>query len=149
MYCYSKSQFYRQYLHGVPILFQESLQKIWWMVPLQQLCSCHHLFWLSWIAYKSYKKTAKTNMLHFIHYDEKFWEIVHLQRKEWWLSNFHTTCFSIDVSGIIEKFNIYVTLAIIPRTINTIELSDWFIFFIKTLGFSLLGRKISLLYHVY
>ncbi len=59
------------------------------------------------------------------------------------------TVVSIDVSGIIEKFNVYVTLTIIPRMIH-INKAFWLVhIFIKTLSFALLGRRISLLYHVY
>ncbi len=55
----------------------------------------------------------------------------------------------LDVSRIIEKFNVYVTLAIIPMT-KDINKAFWSVFiFIKILSFSLLGRRISLLYHVY
>ena len=55
---------------------------------------------------------------------------------------------SIDVSGIIEKFNLFVTLTIVPRMAN-INRAFWLVhIFIKTLH-SQLGRRISLLYHVY
>ena len=51
---------------------------------------------------------------------------------------------TLDVSGIIAKFNVYVTSAIIPRTEN-INNAFWFVhIFIKTLSFSLLWRRISL-----
>ena len=64
----------------------------------------------------------------------------------------------IDVSGIMEKFNIYITLAIIPR-MKDINKAFWLVhMFIKTLSFSLLGkyfhsytmftRKIWLFYNI-
>ena len=54
----------------------------------------------------------------------------------------------LDISGIIEKFNVYVTLAIIPR-MKSINRALWLVhIFIKTLHFSLLGRRISPLYLV-
>ena len=55
----------------------------------------------------------------------------------------------LDISGISEKFNVYVTLAIIPRTKN-IKRAFWLVhILIKTLSSSLLGRRLSLLHHVY
>ncbi len=52
----------------------------------------------------------------------------------------------LDVSGIIEKFNVYATLAIIPRT-KEINRALWLVHaFIKTLNFKLLGRSFSLLH---
>ncbi len=54
--------------------------------------------------------------------------------------------YILDVSGIIEKFNVYATLAIIPRT-KEINKAFWLVHkFIKTLNFKLLGRRISLLH---
>ena len=64
-------------------------------------------------------------------------------------SVFWSVIDSIDVSGIIEKFNVYVTLAILPRT-KDIHKAFWLVhIFIKTLSFLLLGRRISLLYDLY
>ncbi len=55
----------------------------------------------------------------------------------------------LDVSGIIERFNVYVTLAIMPRK-KDINKAFWLVHIcIKTPSFPLLGRRISLLYHVY
>ena len=48
-----------------------------------------------------------------------------------------TGIHTLDVSGIIEKFNVYVSDRPIIRTV-----------FFKTLSFLLLGRRISVLYHV-
>ena len=57
--------------------------------------------------------------------------------------------FILDVSGIIEKFNVYAMLAIIPRT-KEINKPFWLVhIFIKTLSFLLLWKRISLLYHSY
>ncbi len=56
---------------------------------------------------------------------------------------------SIDVSGIIEKLNVYVTLTIRPRAMK-IKQAFWFVhILIKTVSSSLLGRRFSLLHHVY
>ncbi len=56
--------------------------------------------------------------------------------------------FILDVSGIIGKFNVYVTLAITSRT-KEINNAFWLVhIFIKALSFSSLGRRIPLLYHV-
>ena len=53
---------------------------------------------------------------------------------------------TLDVSGIIEKLNVYATLAIIPRT-KEINIAFWLVhIFIKTLKVALIGRRISLLY---
>ncbi len=53
---------------------------------------------------------------------------------------------TLDVSGIIEKINVYATLAIVPRT-KEINKALWLVYiFIKTLNFKLLGRRISLLH---
>ena len=38
--------------------------------------------------------------------------------KEKYIAKIGSKMLIIDVSGIIEKFNVYVTLAIIPRTKN-------------------------------
>ncbi len=52
----------------------------------------------------------------------------------------------LDVSGIIEKFNVSATLAIIPRT-KEINKAHWLVhIFITTVNFKLLGRRISLLH---
>ena len=49
----------------------------------------------------------------------------------------------IDVSGIIEKFNVCVTLAIIPRMKNINKVCDWFISSSKHRSFSLLGSLLG------
>ncbi len=54
----------------------------------------------------------------------------------------------IDVSRIIEKFNVNVTLAIIPRT-KDLNKAFWLVhIFIKTLSFSLFGGRIWLFYNI-
>ena len=55
---------------------------------------------------------------------------------------------TLHISGINEKFNIYVTLAIILRTKDINKAFCLVHIFHKTLSFLLLGRRISLLYHV-
>ncbi len=87
-------------------------------------------------------------------------KVVDFQKCHWWKSpsNQWLRCTTskgswnlpkLDVSRIIEKFNVYVTLAIIPRT-KDIHKAFWLVhIFIETLSFLLLGRRISLLYAVY